>query len=533
MEGSLLTYLQEEADMGAENGGKLRASILKGASSTCMAGVRAMALICESVFWQMIRAVKPSAEKHVLDVLPCVWPAAHTFFERAAAAPAGVVDGSLCMELGLEAAPAPATASQASRAARAAIDMARIRRAAAGDAIVERLLAAAFDAMAKATANHASEWLPAGLIATDGSTTVEGKLCTVRITPELRAKYDALCATSTPVERLHALGRCVDDRGKRQRVDTRAGVQLGIFNGQAEYLAALEVEQLALTLDVCRPAARKVRRETIKQQLISAGRAKQAVRNAKLSSKRARREAKAAERAHLEKVVMATRYSQLVTMPISGEGSLQEQLKAFKLSGKTGFTITQKNRAAYCAQLQKLIFDVHSTEANDLDDGDAGCGGERVVRKRQLGSSAVGGKRKLIDAAGIEYTADEKFEIEQVSLSKPLTPAAHRTQPSYHWTHVVGPDLYIIWDPTCCAQLLDRKMVEWKVRGKKKDYPMYLVLWKGYPPESASWQYPTERKGDGGIPLEMVDEYEAALEAEAELEAEEEAEDEEDSMEDD
>ena len=50
---------------------------------------------------------------------------------------------------------------------------------------------------------------------------------------------------------------------------------------------------------------------------------------------------------------------------------------------------------------------------------------------------------------------------------------------------------------------------------------MYLVLWKGYPPESASWQYPVERKGDGGIPHEMVDEYEAALEAEAELEAEE------------
>lgn len=75
-------------------------------------------------------------------------------------------------------------------------------------------------------------------------------------------------------------------------------------------------------------------------------------------------------------------------------------------------------------------------------------------------------------------------------------------------------------------------MVEWKVRGKKKDFPMYLVLWKGYPPESASWQYPTERKGDGGIPLEMVDEYEAALEAEAELEEEEAAEDAEDAMDD-
>ena len=68
-----------------------------------------MALICDSVFWQMIRAVKPRAETHVLDVLPHVWPAAHTFFEGAAASPAGVIDGSLRMALGIEAAPAPAT----------------------------------------------------------------------------------------------------------------------------------------------------------------------------------------------------------------------------------------------------------------------------------------------------------------------------------------------------------------------------------------------------------------------------------------
>ena len=74
--------------MGAENGGKLRASIITGASSEpCMAGVRAMAIICDSVFWKLIRAVKPGPEKHVLDVLPRVWPAAHAFFESAAASP--------------------------------------------------------------------------------------------------------------------------------------------------------------------------------------------------------------------------------------------------------------------------------------------------------------------------------------------------------------------------------------------------------------------------------------------------------------
>jgi hypothetical protein len=315
-EGSLLTYLQEEADMGAENGGKLRASILKGASSTCMAGVRAMALICDTVFWKMIRAVKPSAEKHVLDVLPRVWPAAHSFFERAAASPSAVIDGSLKMELGLDVAPVAASPSQAKRSARAQVDMTRIRAASKDDATVERLLSAAFRAMAKATANHASEWLPAGLEATDGSITTEGKLCTARITLAIRAKYDALTATSTPVERLHALGRCTDDRGKQQRIDSRAGIALGIFNGQAAHLAGMEIEELEKTFNVSRPAARKARKQTIKQQLIAVGRAKREEREAKLTSKRARKVARAAEKARLEKVKLATAYSELKAMTV-------------------------------------------------------------------------------------------------------------------------------------------------------------------------------------------------------------------------
>lgn len=70
-QGSLLTFLGEENDLGAEGGGKLRKSILTGAGSDpCMAGVRAMALICDTVFWQLIHAIKPAADRHVLDVLP-------------------------------------------------------------------------------------------------------------------------------------------------------------------------------------------------------------------------------------------------------------------------------------------------------------------------------------------------------------------------------------------------------------------------------------------------------------------------------
>ena len=421
--GSLLTYLQEEADMGAENGGKLRASILKGASSTCMAGVRAMALICDSVFWQMIRAVKPSAEKHVLDVLPRIWPAAHSFFERAAASPSAVIDGSLQMELGCELAPAaPATDSQAKRSARNRIDMVRIRAAATNDTTVEKLLAAAFGAMAKATANHASEWLPAGLLATDGSTTTEGKLCSARITPELRAKYNALTATSTPVERLHAIGRCTDDRGKRQRIDSRAGIALGIYNGQAADLAGMEIEELAKTFNVCRKAARKARKQTIKQQLIAAGRAKQAEREVKLTSKRARRAAKAAEAARLATVMLATNYSQLKAMTIT---ELSDQLRAFKLKGTTAlkFTVTQKNRIAYCTQLQALLLEAHGTAANDLEGDDSGCDGDGVVRKvrtRSKGSdcsNAASKKRKADgwnELAGYWWKNDETFDIERI-----------------------------------------------------------------------------------------------------------------------
>lgn len=321
-EHSMLTYLDEEEDLAAAGGGKLRKSILTGARSPpCMAGVRAMALICDAVFWPLISAIKPKAEAHVLDVLPRVWPAVHAFFESAAAAPEGIVDGSLKLELpGAPAPPAPTTASQARRSDRHRADMTRIRAKAAGDATVTRLLAAAFSAMAKGVANHAAEWLPAGLVATDGSTTVAGKLCAANITPELRARYDALLSTSTPVERLHAVGRCVDDRHKRQRVESRAGDQLASFNDQGGWLAreidTHGLEKAEAMLAAARAAAARARRVTLKQQLIEAGRAKRAKRDAALGGKRARKEKRAAERARIAQVQLVRRYSELKPLAI-------------------------------------------------------------------------------------------------------------------------------------------------------------------------------------------------------------------------
>eukprot|EP00965_Chrysotila_dentata_P226354 6195355-Pleurochrysis_carterae.AAC.1 len=67
--GSLRTYLEKEADLGAEAGGKLSNAILTGfGSEGIMAAVRAMALVCESVLWMLLRAIGSDAQ--IINVLP-------------------------------------------------------------------------------------------------------------------------------------------------------------------------------------------------------------------------------------------------------------------------------------------------------------------------------------------------------------------------------------------------------------------------------------------------------------------------------
>jgi len=204
--------LEEEADLATSAGGKLRSSILKGANSNeIMAAVRAMAFMCDAVLWPLLRAVKPTADKHVFDVLPHVWPAAINFFKAAAAAPEKVIDGSLSIDLGANAAPHPAstTEGQLKRSARARKDMERIRAAATGDELVAKLLTAAFEAMIPGTENHAAEYVG------------NGKCALANITPELRATFDAMLSTSTSVERLHALWARQATRGRGSSVATR------------------------------------------------------------------------------------------------------------------------------------------------------------------------------------------------------------------------------------------------------------------------------------------------------------------------
>ena len=98
-----------------------------------------------------------------------------------------------------------------------------------------------------------------------------GKLCLANITPALRAKYDTLQATSTPVERLHAVGRVSDDRHQRQRNESRAGDSFARYNTQPGWLTGeidergrLKVAETMLA--ACRKAAGRARRVTLKAQ---------------------------------------------------------------------------------------------------------------------------------------------------------------------------------------------------------------------------------------------------------------------------
>ena len=471
--GSLLTFLEEEDDLGAEGGGKLRKSILLGAASPpCMAALRAMALVCDAVLWPLLKALKPPANKHVLDVLPKVWTEALAFFDRAAAAPAGLIDGSLRLAFAAEAAAPPATGAQAKRSARAQIDMARIRGVATGNPLVERLVAAACAAMATSTKNHAAEWLGP-----------DGKLCSAKHTPELRAKYDALVAVSTPVERIHALGRCADDRGGMQRPEQRAGLVLARFNNQAEWLLLKEETGLARALNICRSEARLARRQTLKQQRVASGRSKRAERETKLSSKRAKRAARAAEEQRISALTVATKYSELVKLSNAG---LSDQLKAHKLARKkakqeVSFTATQKNRMAYVLRLQALLTEADAS-ANDLAEGDDGTLAVGVVRVPRGTKPAK--KQKLADACGNVWEKDDEFE-DFVIL---------RTRASRG------------------AKAGDK--------GRKGSL-LYYIAWEGFSADASTWE-PASNVGAGAIKEyhdSLREEAEADGAAEAELES--------------
>ena len=97
-EGNLKTYLEEEADLGGQAGGKLRQTILAGFNSEAiMSAVRALALICDSYLWVLLRRI--GSDAHILDVLPQMWTETLAFFHAAAERPQRIVDGSCKLQL--------------------------------------------------------------------------------------------------------------------------------------------------------------------------------------------------------------------------------------------------------------------------------------------------------------------------------------------------------------------------------------------------------------------------------------------------
>ena len=462
---SIKTYLDEEAALADSNaGGKLRHAILKGANSEeAMAAVRAMAIICDAVVFPALAAIKPSADKHVLDVLPETWPRIHKYFGDAAADPAAVIEGSLQLyaRLGQPAPSEPPT--QATRGGRARLDMLRIREASRGNALVEEMVAAAMQAMVPAVENHAAEWLPGG------------KLCSANITPELRQRYDALVSTSSCVERIHAVGKSNDERCGSQRDDTRCGIVLARYNNQAAWLNSKDAGTLRRLMDVSRTEARRWLKVTMRQKRLEAGAAKRATRQERLATKRAKKEAAAAESRRIESLVVATKYSQLVSM---GNTELSDQLKYHKhVRKQSGFTVTQSNRESYVRQLQMLISDQHGAAANDLKAGDDGFKASGVQRKkRAAGGGGGGGKRQKRADDESDDEPDDIYKVEAIVGFK-----------------------------VSCGQKED---------GHRKGTKLYRVVWKDWPIETATWEPYANIVDD-----DLIAEYEASLEREAEEEA--------------
>ena len=172
---------------------------------------------------------------------------------------------------------------------------------------------------------------------------------------------------------------------------------------------------------------------------------------------------------------------------------LKDQLKGYKLKGKTGFTLTQANRPTYVFQVQGLMSEMLGEGCNDLADGDSGVEGRGVRRRKDAdndqGGVTAGKKRKtkvkMISYKGWEWPANKKFEIEK---------------------------------------LIGKMVAEGEVPGRvniKAGTVLYKVLWKDFPPEIATWEE------ESSIHDDYIDEYEAGLDAEEEAESEGESEGEE------
>lgn len=294
--------------------------------------------------------------------------------------------------------------------------------------------------------------------------------------------------TSTGAERMFAIGRAHDKRAGACRDDTKAGVVLGGMDNTVGFMR--ERENAEAEWATLRKRANAELKVTEAQKRLKVGMEALKARDEKLKGARAKKAAKKAERARLDALPLATRYSELTEMD---RPALSDQLRKHKLLGKKGFTVTQGNRTAYVLQLQTLLLEADAG-ANDLPEGESGIDGRNVKRKVGSGGGgkAKGKKRKkpgVTEWMGYEWTEEEAegFEVEAI----------------------VGK---LVADGTST----------YANQGKaKKGAVLYRVVWHNYPPDMV-WYEPAENLGDG-----LLDEYEtraASEAAEDAREAQEEAE---------
>jgi len=130
---------------------------------------------------------------------------------------------------------------------------------------------------------------------------------------------------------------------------------------------------------------------------------------------------------------------------------LADQLKHLKLVlGRDIKKTSLPNRKAYVIRIQTLLFTEFGVDANNLEDGDDGYGGDGV-RKRK--ASKKRGSGKLIKYLGFESYANEEFEIDH---------------------------------------LIDHMVADGGIVPGRTDVAagtvLYLVLWKRFAPEIATWE---------------------------------------------
>jgi hypothetical protein len=438
-------FLKEEEQMAHVAGGKLRGAILAGFNSTAiMAAVRTMAFMCDAYMWPSLIAAKAGPEKHILDVGPAMWSESLRWLREAAADPAAVIDGSMRLDALFDAAGQRTvprdSEGTATRGARAAVDMDRIRQTVEGDQaqhkLVCEMLTVGFTAMAAAVEVHASEFIG------------DGVFSAAKDTPELRAKLNGVPPTSTPCESLFA---SVKSRTLQQGVarhDTRVGGVVAKRDRTVAWAWGLEPEMRTAFLKSSRKRARMERLVTMKQQRLLHGEAKEPQRALKLAKKKSGRDKKAAELARLTAVVRATKFSELKEMSNS---DLADQLKLIKLVlGRDIKKTTLPNRKAYVIRIQALLFNELGAGANDLEDGDDGYGGTGVRKRKAVAQRGMGKKLKL---NGYEWYEKEEFEIDMLI------------------------DVMIADGGTVPGRTDVATGTE-----------LYLVLWKNFPVEIATWE---------------------------------------------